>query len=94
LILSASVNIFFNVNHTVDADAEATINSNMDQPDLAEMKSEPGFEVELVRGSQTLGFTCSFIRADEQSPEDEYRMSVLCNKNILNLLLFVCRGCI
>jgi len=61
------------VNHTVDADAEASIDNNANEPDFAEMKSEPGFEVELIRGSQTLGFTCSFIHPDSQNPEDEYR---------------------
>jgi complement component 1 Q subcomponent-binding protein, mitochondrial len=48
------------------------MNENQDQPEL-EMRSEPGFEVELVRGNQTLGFTCSFVHPEQQNPDDEYR---------------------
>jgi hypothetical protein len=65
------------VNHTVDADAEASINENMDQQAEVEMRSEPGFEVELVRGNQILGFTCSFVHPDQQNPEDEYREQLI-----------------
>jgi hypothetical protein len=57
----------------VDADvSEAEVHPNADKPDFAEMKSKPGFEVELIRGSQTLGFTCSFLGPEQQTSEDGY----------------------
>lgn len=55
------INIYFNVNHTVDSAPEAEIDPNMDKPEFTEMKSTPNFEVELVRGKSTLAFTCSFL---------------------------------
>lgn len=63
--------IKFNVNHTVDADEEAEV--EQEKPDLAEMKSSPQFEVDIVRDGQTLSFTCSFLH--EQSDEEGYSES-------------------
>lgn len=66
-----TIEVNFNVNHSVDADAEPDINQNMDKPELGEMKSKPVFEVEIVRGNKTLGFTCSFI-APGEAQDDGY----------------------
>ncbi|XP_067010688.1 complement component 1 Q subcomponent-binding protein, mitochondrial [Anabrus simplex] len=67
------ISINFNVNHTVDAEAEAEINPNMDKPEFADMKSKPSFEVDIKRGSQTLSFSCSFTGAQsEQQSEEGY----------------------
>lgn len=63
-----TIKIKFNVNHTVDAEEEAEV--EQDKPEIAEMKSSPQFEVDIVRDGQTLSFTCSFLH--EQSDEDGY----------------------
>lgn len=31
-----------------------------DNPDIGDMKSKPSFTIDIIRGNQTLGFTCSF----------------------------------
>lgn len=54
------IRISFNVNHTVDADAEAEMDARQDDIEIGEMKSKPTFNVDIIRGKQTLGFTCSF----------------------------------
>ena len=62
--------ISFNVNHTVDADEEAEIDPNMDKPNMAEMKSTPQFEVDIIKdGGKTLSFTCSFLNDQEDDTE-------------------------
>ncbi|XP_058455403.1 complement component 1 Q subcomponent-binding protein, mitochondrial isoform X2 [Malaya genurostris] len=61
--------ISFNVNHTVDAENDADINSSADKPEFAEMKSKPQFEVDIVKGTQTLSFTCSFLQGEAQEGE-------------------------
>ncbi|GAB0097385.1 complement component 1 Q subcomponent-binding protein, mitochondrial [Sergentomyia squamirostris] len=63
------IKISFCVNHTVDTEEEPDINPDMDKPNLAEMKSKPQFEVDVVRGGQTLSFTCSFIQHQGDDPE-------------------------
>lgn len=61
--------ISFNVNHTVDAEEEAEVNPSADKPEFAEMKSKPQFEIDVIKGSQTLSFTCSFLRGEAQEGE-------------------------
>lgn len=58
------IRVSFNVNHTVDTDDDAEANpsaSSSDKSEFGEMKSKPTFEVDIVRGNQTLSFTCSFL---------------------------------
>jgi len=67
---SEKIIVAFNVNHTVDAEAE-------DDPDIAaeeekmfgEMKSKPTFEVDIKRGNKTLAFTCSFLQGEANEGE-------------------------
>uniref|UniRef100_A0A1B6CV40 Complement component 1 Q subcomponent-binding protein, mitochondrial n=1 Tax=Clastoptera arizonana TaxID=38151 RepID=A0A1B6CV40_9HEMI len=67
-----TIEINFNVNHSVDTDAEPEITPSSDKADVA-LKSKPTFEVDIKRGNTTLGFTCSFITGQsEESPEDGY----------------------
>lgn len=61
--------ISFNVNHTVDAEEEAEVDPSAEKPEFAEMRSKPQFEVDIVKGSQTLSFTCSFLQSDAQEGE-------------------------
>ncbi|KNC21664.1 hypothetical protein FF38_09769 [Lucilia cuprina] len=61
--------INFNVNHTVDTEDEPELDPNADKPDLGEMRSKPQFEVDIVRGSTTLSFTCSFLQGTPQEGE-------------------------
>ncbi|KAL1452095.1 hypothetical protein WDU94_006407 [Cyamophila willieti] len=68
---SEKIEIHFNVNHSVDADAEPQIDPSMDEPEV-EMKSKPTFEVNFIKGKTTLGFTCTFIPPDSESSEDGY----------------------
>ncbi|XP_012542024.1 complement component 1 Q subcomponent-binding protein, mitochondrial [Monomorium pharaonis] len=67
-----TIHISFNVNHTVDADTEE-MNPNSDNVEIGEMKSKPTFTVDIVRGNQTLGFTCSFNnQAGASGADDNY----------------------
>jgi len=36
-----------------------------------ELKSRPSFEIDVKKGDTTLSFTCSFIGADEQDPQQQ-----------------------
>lgn len=67
---SCRISINFNVNHTVDTEDEPEIDTTADKPDVGEMRSKPRFEVDLVRGDQTVSFTCSFL--EEPAQEGEY----------------------
>ena len=61
--------IQLNVNHTVDS-AEPDDGTE----EAPEMKSKPNFEIDLVKGSKTVSFSCSFIPEDQDNPpqaEDE-----------------------
>lgn len=66
-----TITIAFNVNHTVDSDSEPEIDPNDDKPELGEMKSKPNFSVDIQRGKQTLGFSCSFNNEPGASGADE-----------------------
>ncbi|KAJ4440005.1 hypothetical protein ANN_08136 [Periplaneta americana] len=72
LVFIFLVIVNFNVNHTVDTDAEPEVNPNMDKPEFAELKSKPSFDVDLQLGDQTLSFTCSFLSSDSMQQSDEY----------------------
>ncbi|KAL1517671.1 hypothetical protein ABEB36_001406 [Hypothenemus hampei] len=61
-----TIKIVFNVNHSVDTDAEPEIHENMDKPDIGELKSRPAFRVDLVRGNTTVSASCSFLPPGEQ----------------------------
>lgn len=55
--------VSFNVNHTVDTEDDGeTVEETSDNNQLGEMKSKPNFEVDIIRGKQTLSFTCSFLQ--------------------------------
>lgn len=69
-----TIKISFNVNHTVDAEEEAEM--EQEKPEIADMKSSPQFEVDIVRDGQTLSFTCSFLH--EQSDEEGYSEYTFC----------------
>jgi complement component 1 Q subcomponent-binding protein len=60
-----AIKISFNVNHTVDTDAEPDINANLDKPEIGELKSKPAFKVEIARGKTTLNLLCSFLGTDD-----------------------------
>lgn len=62
--------VSFNVNHSVDTDAETEVTPQSEKSDFSEMKSKPQFEVDIVRGSTTLSLTCSFLH--EPAQEGEY----------------------
>jgi len=68
---SDTIHISFNVNHTVDAESEDETSQSYENAEIAEMKSKPTFTVDIVRGNQTLGFTCSFI-AHRNPPTENY----------------------
>ncbi|XP_028177747.1 complement component 1 Q subcomponent-binding protein, mitochondrial isoform X2 [Ostrinia nubilalis] len=65
------VRITFNVNHTVDSD-DFEGDAQPEKQEFAEMRSKPQFEVDLVRGDTTLGFTCSFLQEPPPTAGDEY----------------------
>ncbi|XP_034941879.1 complement component 1 Q subcomponent-binding protein, mitochondrial [Chelonus insularis] len=55
-----TITITFNINHTVDTDTDPELDPTDDKPDIGEMKSKPNFNIDIVRGNRTLGFSCSF----------------------------------
>ncbi|KAF7273476.1 complement C1q binding protein P32 [Rhynchophorus ferrugineus] len=61
-----TIKISFNVNHSVDTDAEPEIHENMDKPEIGELKSKPAFKIDLSRGDTTISVLCSFVSANEQ----------------------------
>ncbi|XP_012255142.1 complement component 1 Q subcomponent-binding protein, mitochondrial [Athalia rosae] len=66
-----SISINFNVNHTVDSESEPDIDPQDDKQEFGEMKSKPNFEIDVVRGNHTLGFTCSFNNEPQASGADD-----------------------
>lgn len=60
------ITIRFNVNHTVDTDAEAQLEQNVEKPDVGELKSKPTFKVDLIKGDTTVCLLCSFIEPSDQ----------------------------
>ncbi|XP_013145476.1 PREDICTED: complement component 1 Q subcomponent-binding protein, mitochondrial isoform X1 [Papilio polytes] len=65
------VKITFNVNHTVDSEDFGEGEVQTEKQEFTEMRSKPQFEVDLVRGDTTLGFTCSFLQ-EPPAAGDEY----------------------
>ncbi|XP_061383833.1 complement component 1 Q subcomponent-binding protein, mitochondrial isoform X1 [Danaus plexippus] len=65
------VRITFNVNHTVDTE-DFGDEAQQEKQEFSEMRSKPQFEVDLVRGDTTLGFTCSFLQDQPSASADEY----------------------
>ncbi|XP_045516660.1 complement component 1 Q subcomponent-binding protein, mitochondrial isoform X1 [Pieris brassicae] len=65
------VKITFNVNHTVDSE-DFGDDVQQEKQEFAEMRSKPQFEVDLVRGETTLGFTCSFLQEPPTTNAEEY----------------------
>lgn len=61
------IQVSFNINHTVDASDAAEFES--DEQTMADMKSTPNFEVDIVRGGKTLSFTCSFLKGPAEEGE-------------------------
>ncbi|CAK1551354.1 unnamed protein product [Leptosia nina] len=65
------IKITFNVNHTVDSE-DFGDDAQPEKQEFAEMRSKPQFEVDIVRGDSTLGFTCSFLQDPPTTTADEY----------------------
>ncbi|XP_039752963.1 complement component 1 Q subcomponent-binding protein, mitochondrial [Pararge aegeria] len=65
------VRITFNVNHTVDSE-DFGEDAQPEKQEFSEMRSKPQFEVDLVRGDSTLGFTCSFLQEPPSTNAEEY----------------------
>lgn len=62
--------VSFNVNHTVDTEEEPNEpDQKADKAEFGEMKSKPTFEVDIIRGGETLSFTCSFLGGSAQEGE-------------------------
>lgn len=55
----------------MDSD-EFEADAQPDKQEFAEMRSKPQFEVDLVRGDMTLGFTCSFLQEPPSTSAEEY----------------------
>ncbi|XP_017757415.1 PREDICTED: complement component 1 Q subcomponent-binding protein, mitochondrial [Eufriesea mexicana] len=54
------IKISFNINHTIESGDESQIDMDNPNQNTGDMKSKPSFSVDIIRGNQTLGFTCSF----------------------------------
>lgn len=66
-----TINISFNVNHTVDSEPSDADEGNSEKQEFTEMRSKPQFEVDIVRGKSTLSFTCSFLQDAEPGQDDD-----------------------
>lgn len=64
------------MNHTVDTEDFGEEDPQQEKQEFSEMRSKPQFEVDLVRGDTTLGFTCSFLQ-EPPSANDEYSKKIL-----------------
>jgi len=73
----------------VDADTESELNPNADDVEFGEMKSKPTFTVDIVRGNQTLGFTCSFNKQAGASGADDSYSKYICNLLYCLFMLFI-----
>lgn len=67
-----TIEIHFNINHTVDNESEANIDPAQDKAEFGELKSKPTFDVDIKRGTTTLSFTCSFFDSEPPQTEDGY----------------------
>ncbi|XP_076164832.1 complement C1q binding protein P32 isoform X2 [Ptiloglossa arizonensis] len=68
-----TIEISFNINHTVDSETDPDFELNKSNPDVNEMKSKPNFVINIMRGNQTLSFTCSFnSNPGASGASDEY----------------------
>jgi len=68
-----TVNIRFNVNHTVDSEAAEETPGRGDKPEQeGEMRSKPNFDIEIKKDKQTLFFSCAFLREQAAETEEEY----------------------
>lgn len=65
------IKISFNINHTVDSDAEPQVDMNAEDVETGEMKSKPEFHIEIIRGNQTLSFTCSYSNDAKSNASDQ-----------------------
>lgn len=64
----------------MDADTETDVDPRQDDVEIGEMKSKPNFTVDIIRGNQTLGFTCSFNNQPGASgADDSYSMYISYN---------------
>lgn len=75
------ITITLNVNHTVDQEDDGTAELNQDQTEGV-LKSRPSFEVDVVIGSKTLSFTCSFVgpvdlQGGQEAAEDVFGINEL-----------------
>ncbi|XP_050312423.1 complement component 1 Q subcomponent-binding protein, mitochondrial isoform X1 [Anthonomus grandis grandis] len=61
-----TITISFNVNHSVDTEAEPEIHPDQDKPEIGELKSKPAFKIDLVRGETTVSVLCSFVTPSDQ----------------------------
>lgn len=73
-----TITVSMNVNHSVDADVEPEVDIKADNADLGELRSKPNFEVDIVRGGQTLSFSCSYSGAGDAEPDNEGYNDAFC----------------
>lgn len=59
------------MNHTVETEDSVEVDPRADEVELGDMKSKPNFTVDIIRGNQTLGFTCSFNSQPGASGADD-----------------------
>lgn len=67
-----SISIRFNVNHTVDTPV------NVEENEIGELKSQPAFKVDMLRGDTTLSLMCSFTGQEEEA-NGLYIITIICN---------------
>ncbi|XP_030759887.1 complement component 1 Q subcomponent-binding protein, mitochondrial isoform X2 [Sitophilus oryzae] len=67
-----TIKISFNVNHSVDSDAEPEINDSMDKPEIGELKSKPAFRIDFSRADTNISILCSFVAPNEQDDDDSF----------------------
>ncbi|KAF7989168.1 hypothetical protein HCN44_007478 [Aphidius gifuensis] len=60
------IKIIFNVNHTVNTDEDEAVDYEH------ALLSKPNFDVDITRGKQTLGFSCSFNVSPGATGDEDY----------------------
>jgi len=67
-----TINVTFNVNHTVDSEVSDEQPRGEQQEPEGEMRSKPNFDIHIKKDKQTLTFNCSFVREQSADPQEEY----------------------
>ena len=73
-----TIKISFDINHSVSSDPQPDIEMSSDNPDIGDIKSKPQFTIDIVRGNQTLEFSCNFNSEPGASGANDNYNDIFC----------------